>query len=78
MVIDSGPGVPPEAREHIFDRFYRLGDATAIGGAGLGLSIAKGAVEANGGRLTLEASGASGTTFRITMPRVTAARARTA
>jgi signal transduction histidine kinase len=40
-------------------------------GAGLGLSIAKGAVEANGGRLTLEESGPTGSTFRITIPRVT-------
>ena len=41
---------------------------------GLGLSIAKGAVEANGGRLTLEASGPAGSTFRITLPRVAPAR----
>jgi signal transduction histidine kinase len=70
-VVDSGPGVPPAAREHIFDRFYRFGDASAIGGAGLGLSIARGAVEANGGRLTLQESSSSGSTFRISMPRVT-------
>ena len=49
-----------------------------MSGAGLGLSIARGAVEANGGRLTLVESGESGSTFRISMPRVTAARARTA
>jgi signal transduction histidine kinase len=77
-VVDSGPGVPPAARDHIFDRFYRFGDASGIGGAGLGLSIAKGAVEANGGRLTLVESSESGSTFRISMPRVTTARARSA
>ena len=69
-VIDTGPGIDAEARPRIFDRFYRA--ATAAGGApgsGLGLSIAKGAVEANGGRLTLERTGADGSTFRITLPR---------
>jgi heavy metal sensor kinase len=69
-VIDSGPGVPEDSRLRIFDRFFRADEGHAARGAGLGLSIAKGAVEANGGRLTLEASGPNGSTFRITMPRV--------
>ena len=73
-VVDTGPGVPEAARAHIFDRFYRADESDGVRGAGLGLSIAKGAVEANGGRLTLEASGPSGSTFRITMPRVAPAR----
>jgi heavy metal sensor kinase len=68
-VIDSGPGVPEDARMRIFDRFYR-GDGLDAGGTGLGLSIARGAVEANGGRLTLEHSGPDGSTFRIAVPRV--------
>jgi heavy metal sensor kinase len=68
-VIDSGPGVDAAARDHIFDRFYRAADS-GTPGAGLGLSIAKGAVEAAGGRLTLAASGPGGSTFRITLPRV--------
>jgi heavy metal sensor kinase len=67
-VCDSGPGITDEARPRIFDRFFHGGDAEA-GGSGLGLSIAKGAVEAQGGRLTLERTGASGSTFRIIMPR---------
>jgi heavy metal sensor kinase len=67
-VIDSGPGISPEARQRIFDRFYRADGAEAAG-TGLGLSIAKGAIEATGGRLTLERSGPGGTTFRITLPR---------
>jgi heavy metal sensor kinase len=69
-VIDTGRGIDAESRERIFDRFYRIGDGTAeTRGVGLGLSIAKGAVEATGGRLTLEVSGPSGSTFRITVPR---------
>jgi len=66
-VIDSGPGVPAESRDLIFDRFYR-GDASGKG-TGLGLSIAKKAVETSGGHLTLESSGATGSTFRMTLPK---------
>ena len=71
-VIDTGPGIPPELRTAIFDRYGR-GNAGAIGGAGLGLSISKWAVEANGGHLTLEPAAGIGATFRITLPRATAA-----
>jgi signal transduction histidine kinase len=71
-VVDTGPGIPPELRTQIFDRYGR-GNAGAIGGAGLGLSISKWAVEANGGHLTLEPAATIGATFRITLPRATAA-----
>lgn len=71
-VSDTGPGVPVDARERIFDRFFRA--TTNATGTGLGLSLARGAVEATGGRLTLESSGPSGSTFRITLPRAAAAR----
>jgi signal transduction histidine kinase len=67
-VIDSGDGIDPAAWPRIFERFYRAADAETPG-AGLGLSIAKGAVEANGGRLTLAASGPGGSTFQIALPR---------
>jgi heavy metal sensor kinase len=67
-VIDSGPGISNDARERIFDRFYRANDANGSG-TGLGLSLAKGAVEALGGHLTLTATGATGTAFRISIPR---------
>jgi signal transduction histidine kinase len=66
-VIDSGPGVPPHARAHIFDRFYRIDGSEAVG-TGLGLSLARGGVEAIGGRLTLEQTGPEGSTFRIAIP----------
>ncbi|MGE0444296.1 MAG: sensor histidine kinase [Vicinamibacterales bacterium] len=71
-VSDTGPGIPVDARERIFDRFFRA--TTGATGTGLGLSLARGAVEATGGRLTLESSGPSGSTFRITLPRATLAR----
>jgi heavy metal sensor kinase len=67
-VIDSGPGITHDARDRIFDRFYRANDANGSG-TGLGLSLAKGAVEALGGQLTLAATGATGTAFRISLPR---------
>ena len=67
-VIDSGPGISTEARERIFDRFYRATDANGSG-TGLGLSLAKGAVEALGGHLTLSATSTKGTAFRISIPR---------
>jgi heavy metal sensor kinase len=75
-VADSGPGIPADVAPHIFDRFYRVSDGAGPAGTGLGLSISKSAVEANGGRLTLEASGPGGSTFRITMPRHAAPRAQ--
>jgi signal transduction histidine kinase len=79
-VVDSGTGIDAEHRARIFDRFYRAADGTAQEpGSGLGLSIAKWAVEANGGRLTLEASEGTGSTFRIAVPTIQpAARRRVA
>ena len=68
-VIDSGPGIEAESRTRIFDRFYRA--ATAAGGApgsGLGLSIAKGAVESTPAGSRSRARAPSGCTFRITLP----------
>jgi len=69
-VTDRGPGISAEHRERIFDRFYRIdeGRSRDRGGAGLGLSIAKWAVEAHGGRIAVE-SAAGGSTFRIILPR---------
>jgi signal transduction histidine kinase len=69
-VIDRGPGVPRAARDHIFDRFFRADSGSAdAAGSGLGLSIAKSAVETTSGTLTLEQSDEHGSTFRITLPR---------
>ena len=70
-VTDTGPGIAAEHREKIFDRFYRVEKdrSREIGGAGLGLAIAKWAVEANGGRIELESRENHGSTFRIVLPR---------
>jgi heavy metal sensor kinase len=68
-VTDTGPGIPPEHRDRVFDRFYRIDKARSrdLGGAGLGLSIARWAVEAHGGRIDLESTDGSGATFRLTL-----------
>jgi heavy metal sensor kinase len=68
-VIDSGPGVAPEAATRIFDRFDRgAASGPGEGGSGLGLAIAKWAVEMSGGHLSLESAGGRGSTFRIALP----------
>jgi PAS domain S-box-containing protein len=64
-VEDTGPGVPAEIRERIFQPFFTTKDVGA--GTGLGLSISKGIVEAHGGRLFLE-SAAEGARFVVKLP----------
>jgi len=64
-VQDNGPGVPPDARERIFEVFY----SGRGGGTGLGLPIAKQIVERHGGTIELAATDGPGTTFRIRLPR---------
>lgn len=65
-VRDTGPGLPPKARQHLFKPFQ--GGATK-GGAGLGLTIAAELVRGHGGYLSLEHSDAHGTTFCFTLPK---------
>lgn len=69
-VTDTGPGIPEEHRDRIFDRFYRAekGRSGEPGGAGLGLAIAKWAAEASGGRIELETREKQGSTFRLVFP----------
>lgn len=69
-VIDKGPGVSQEDQSRIFDRFYRVDKARSRewGGAGLGLAIARWAVEVHGGQITVESAEGEGSTFRITLP----------
>jgi two-component system, OmpR family, sensor histidine kinase KdpD len=66
-VSDRGPGIPMEATERLFEKFYR-GDNRKTGGLGLGLSIARGLIEAHGGRLTAENRDGGGARFTITLP----------
>lgn len=75
-VTDTGPGIHAEPRTRIFDRFYRVGRSRSDeqSGVGLGLAIAKWAVEANGGQLSLEQPNGTGSTFRMTLPIAAAAR----
>ena len=75
-VSDTGPGVPERHASRLFDRLYRVAGSEAAGaeepdggdGAGLGLAIARWAVEANRGRLSYEREPGRGSTFRITLP----------
>ncbi len=68
-VTDTGPGVPPDERERIFERLVRLDDARdrESGGAGLGLAIARGLARAHGGDL-IYVPGTTGARFRLTLP----------
>jgi two-component system, OmpR family, sensor kinase len=69
-VSDTGPGVPPEHSEWIFERLYRADPhrARTHGGAGLGLSIAAAIVKAHGGRIELLTAPGAGATFRVLLP----------
>lgn len=69
-VTDRGPGISPGERERVFERFTRLGNhlTRSVGGAGLGLFIARRLVEGMGGRIAVEAAPAGGTSFSFTLP----------
>ncbi|HUE77099.1 MAG TPA: hybrid sensor histidine kinase/response regulator [Longimicrobiales bacterium] len=67
FVTDSGPGIPEEDLPRLFDRFWTT-KAGNPQGAGLGLAIAKGIVEAHGGRIWAERGAAGGSTFFFTIP----------
>jgi len=74
-VQDTGIGIPAEAREMIFERFYRHDPARNTDGssAGLGLAIVRSFVLLMGGAITVDSKVGEGTTFRIRMPREKAA-----
>jgi signal transduction histidine kinase len=79
-VADRGPGIHPDDRDAIFDRFYRGATRGDVEGSGLGLAIAKRALERAGGSLVLVDTSAAGTTFalRLRADRVRKPERRTA
>jgi heavy metal sensor kinase len=74
VVTDQGAGIPPDARERVFERFFRVDAArsrsedSATSGAGLGLAIARRIAELHGGRLDLAESRPGRTVLRLTLP----------
>ena len=69
-VTDTGKGIPPEALERVFERFFRADSArqSLTGGSGLGLAIVRAIVEAHGGRIWAENVAGAGARFTFTLP----------
>jgi signal transduction histidine kinase len=67
-VCDTGPGIRPEELPRLFQRFSQLESGIKRGGAGLGLSISKGLIEAHGGTIGVESAPGEGSTFWFTLP----------
>ncbi|MGK3998312.1 ATP-binding protein [Sorangium sp. So ce1024] len=66
-VADTGPGIPPEHQPHLFDRYWKASQESRTG-AGLGLYIARGIVEAHHGTVAVESTPGQGTTIHFTLP----------
>jgi two-component system OmpR family sensor kinase len=71
-VRDEGPGMSPDVAARAFERFYRADPSRSRhqGGSGLGLAIVRAIVDAHGGNVTLDTALGSGTTVRVTLPRM--------
>jgi signal transduction histidine kinase len=67
-VADTGIGIAPESVAHVFDRFWQAAGRASRLGAGLGLPITRGIVEAHGGRIWVESTPGRGSTFFFTIP----------
>ena len=68
-VSDTGPGLPPEAMEKLFSKFFRIRrPGEKLEGTGLGLAIVKGFVEAHGGSVSAESRVGEGSVFRLRIP----------
>jgi signal transduction histidine kinase len=69
-VADRGPGIPPDQREHVFERFARNGgDGSAAGGSGLGLAIVRAVADAHGGTVQVGDAPGGGARFEVRLPR---------
>jgi two-component system OmpR family sensor kinase len=71
-VSDTGPGLPPDDADRVFERFYRTDTSRTreSGGTGLGLSIVAALVAAHHGTVTVDSNPGVGTTFTVALPRV--------
>ncbi len=69
-VRDRGPGIEPDDRPLVFDRFYRATAARAVPGSGLGLSITRQVAESHGGTVRAEAAPGGGTLMRLSLPEI--------
>jgi signal transduction histidine kinase len=69
-VDDTGPGIPEEQRERIFEKFRQANDRISYdhGGTGLGLALSRGLAELMQGRLTVEPAAGGGARFSLTLP----------
>lgn len=67
-IADSGPGIPLEDRERVFERFYRSVSSRSMPGSGLGLSIVKKVIERHGGAIVVDESDDGGALMRVTLP----------
>jgi signal transduction histidine kinase len=75
VIEDDGPGIPPQERKRIFDRFARVEESRSrsVGGTGLGLAVVQGIVQRHGGKITVGRAGIGGARFEVILPAVTAA-----
>jgi two-component system OmpR family sensor kinase len=71
-VADSGPGIPPQERPRVFDRFYRM-PGSAAPGSGMGLSIARRVADAHGASMELATSARGGLLVRVCFPALSVA-----
>jgi signal transduction histidine kinase len=69
-ISDEGPGIPPDERRHVFERFYRGSSLSTDGGTGLGLAIARWAIELHGGDIGV-ADSPRGCCIRVVIPPAT-------
>ncbi len=68
-VADRGAGIPPDRRDHVFERFARDGgDGAAVGGSGLGLAIVRAVAEAHGGTVRIRDAEGGGAIFEVSLP----------